>query len=380
MNTARTRMGALLWLLLVLVASPRSLLGQECCCPPAPCACSCQACCCPPTTCTVVTPQWSTEYRTKLEVRYRPETRQRMVAVYHDVPSTRTIEEEYTVMVSETRTRTVAETIKHPVYGDVRLRTTTMTPQVESRQGTYTVNRLVPVQEERTACECSDCCTPRTFASPPAPPAPGGPDPNAPPAPPARPYPPAVPGAGHPADASLAGGACNAGCNACALRKVCVTCWKPVSEQVAVQFPVTRFEPSSRLDIVPFYEYQTETKFPRGTVRGPDAANENANAERHRDAVGRRTTTGTIHGDGPLRGARAGPGGHLPLCRADGDRSIALFFSSCCLRAAGLSLAGCSRPFSDGGERNPRRLPQTAQTMPPLPRRISLATPLTRQG
>ena len=261
MNASRIRLCALLWPLLILVASPGPLLGQGCCCGPSPGPLLGQGCGCTPATCTIRVPQLITEYQTKLVTRYRPEIRERMVAVYHDVPHTKTIEEEYTVMVSETRTRTVAHTINHPVYGAIELRTTTMTPRVEARQATYTVSRQIPVQEERTACECSDCCAPRTFAAPPpAIAAAGGADPNAPPPPPATPAPPAPAGAATPPDASLVGAACTAGCNACAPRKVCVTCWKPVSQQVTVQYPLTRFESNSRLDTVSFYEYRTETK------------------------------------------------------------------------------------------------------------------------
>ena len=178
-----------------------------------------------------------------------------MVAVYRDVPATKTVEEEYTVMVPQTRVRTVADTINHPVYGSIELRTTTMTPRVESRRATYTVGRLVPVQEDRceSAC-CSTCSASLPPALPPALPPPlpatGGPDPNAPPPPPT----------GTPAGSSVAGGGCDPCCNACAPRKVCVTCWKPVSQQVTVQYPVTHLDPSSRFNTVPFYEYRKETK------------------------------------------------------------------------------------------------------------------------
>ena len=90
-----------------------------------------------------------TEYQTCWRTRYRSEVRQRMVTVYRDVPTTRTVQEEYTVMVPQTRTRTVAETINHPVYGDIQLRTTAMTPEVDVRQTTQTVTQMVAFQEAR---------------------------------------------------------------------------------------------------------------------------------------------------------------------------------------------------------------------------------------
>ncbi len=186
-------------------------------------------------------PQLVTEYQTQSVVRYRAEVRQRMVTVYRDVPSTRTVQEEYTVLVPETRVRTVAETINHPVYGDIQLRTTTMTPEVEARQGSQTVTQMVPVQEERVV---------QTGWTPtPAPPVVAGdPDSDASP-PPADAAPPVA--------APPVGEACNTCCNPC---KVCVTSWRPVSRQIAVKYPLTRFKPESRLDNVSFYEYQPETK------------------------------------------------------------------------------------------------------------------------
>jgi hypothetical protein len=164
-----------------------------------------------------------------------------MVTVYRDVPTTQTIEEQYTVMVPETRTRTVADTIYRPVYGDIELRTTSMVSAVEPRQGTYSVTRLVPVQEERTTCDCGPRCTTCGWTAPVAT------DPNAPPPPP---------------DAASSGGTCSSGCcnSCCAPQKTCVTCWKPVCQQVTVPYAVTEFTPEARLSTVSFCEYKPETQ------------------------------------------------------------------------------------------------------------------------
>ena len=258
MNNGPTKLRALPWLFLILVASAGRLLGQGCdtcdpCAPPCEpsCAPSCDSPCespcapsCAPATCSILMPQLVTEYQTRCVVRYRAEVRRRMVTVYRDVPSTRAVQEEYTVLVPETRVRTVAETINHPVYGDIQLRTTTMTPEVEARQGSQTVTQMVPVQEERVV---------QTGWSPtPAPPAVAGdPDPDAPPLP-AEAAPPVA--------APPVGDACNTCCNPCTPCKVCVTSWRPVSQQITVKYPLTRFKPEARLDNVSFYEYQPETK------------------------------------------------------------------------------------------------------------------------
>ena len=79
-----------------------------------------------------------------------------MITVYRDVPTTKTVEEEYTVMVPEVRRRTVEDTINRPVYRDIELRVTAMAPQIETRQATRTVCRMVPVQKERTVSETAD--------------------------------------------------------------------------------------------------------------------------------------------------------------------------------------------------------------------------------
>ena len=182
-----------------------------------------------------------TEYQTQCVVRYRPQVCQRMVTVYRDVPTDKTVEEQYTVLVPQQRTRTVSDVVNRPVYGDIQLRTTRMIPEVDVRQASYTVTQMVPVQEERVARPA--CCATA-----------------APPSPARRPDPPATcrRRRSHAAAASVAGG-CNGCCEPCPC-KVCVTSWKPVPQQVRVQYPLTRFKPESRLDTVSFYEYKPETR------------------------------------------------------------------------------------------------------------------------
>jgi hypothetical protein len=262
MNTNRTILCASLWLVASLVATPGQVSGRGwggvwgagC----GPCCTACVPC--PPTTCKVLVPQMVTEHETKTIVSYRPETRQRMVTVYRDVPTTKTIEEEYTVWVPQTRMQTVVDTINHPVYGDIELRKTTMTPRVEARQATLTVTRLAPFQEVRTQWAIDDSCPTCAASGLPAPPPSratlpdkspaGNMDANAPPAP---------RGALSVPDPIESGGACDT-CSVSVPRKVCVTCWRPVSHQEKVEYPLTNFQPNSRMETVSFYEYKPETK------------------------------------------------------------------------------------------------------------------------
>jgi len=225
-------------------------------------------------------PQCITENCIKTVTHYRRETRERTMVVYRDVPITKTIEESYTVMVPETRTRTVVKTVNHPVYRDIELRKTTMVPRVEARQASRNVCRMVPVQEERTVCEVVDRAeiggppvirtagyeresattdtVPLPSKAPPVSATADARDRNAPPPPPSTASPPASP-----AYAGAGGNACcQPACGACTpqviQRKVNVTCMRPVSERETIQYPVTHFQQSARLETVSFYEFQPE--------------------------------------------------------------------------------------------------------------------------
>ena len=202
-----------------------------------------------------------------------------MITVYRDVPTTKTVEEEYTVMVPEVRRRTVEDTINRPVYRDVELRITAMAPQIEARRATRTVCRIVPVHEERTVCETVD----RSAASSASPAVihtvsyqreTAVDDAGLPPpttlqdVPPgvevelAGPPPPTPPSPAGPAGAAACSSCGQPACNTCppavVQRKVCVTCMKPVSEQETIEYPLTHFQPKARSETVSYYEYQTE--------------------------------------------------------------------------------------------------------------------------
>ena len=111
-------------------------------------------------------PQVVTEHCLRTITHYRRETRQRMVTVYRDVPTTKTVKEEYTVMVPETRTRTVTETVNRPVSRQIELRKTAMTPQIESRQSTRTVCRMAPFRRRERFVKSRIRCQPGAGGDP----------------------------------------------------------------------------------------------------------------------------------------------------------------------------------------------------------------------
>jgi len=117
-------------------------------------ACACQPC---PPACrtvqrTVYVPQIVTEKRTVEMVQCSEEVRQRTCTVYRRVPETKTVEREYTVMVPQTRTKTVNYTVCKPVWEEVERQYTVMVPPTETRQATRRVCKMQPVTTTRTVC------------------------------------------------------------------------------------------------------------------------------------------------------------------------------------------------------------------------------------
>jgi hypothetical protein len=276
MTLARALCGSLAgWI--VIVAGFASKAPAQCC--PAPVVCA---------------PTPVVMEKQKMTVRrYRNETRERLVTVYRRVPEGQSVEEEYTVMVPQTRLRNVDVTINEPVPQSIELRTTTMTPITETRQATQTVCRMIPVQQERTVCEVVyPSCAERS----PTPPTPttenqvrnsirtvafarsanGDRDPNAPPPPPTANQPSAnPPPAGAACDSCGAPASCDT-CTPCCpqvvRRVVKVTCMQPISEQQTIDYPVTRFEPNVQARTVGYnlLEPRTETRVEEYTVDVPE--------------------------------------------------------------------------------------------------------------
>jgi hypothetical protein len=205
------------------------------CAPPAP----------PTAECTVLAPQVVTEYRTMTVTRSRQETRRRTVYVNKEVPRVKDVEEEYTVIVPEVRTRTVEDTISRPVYNDIVLRKTKMSPEIEARQATRTVCKLVSFQEERTVYDIAPEPV-AGAATPPPPPAQSGPPPR---------------GAANDAPCPTCPAPACAACPSTAAllpRTVSVTCTRPVSQQETIEYPVAHLKPDVRMETVSFYEFKPE--------------------------------------------------------------------------------------------------------------------------
>jgi hypothetical protein len=239
-------------------------------CPPPPCGPVCGATC---GACACASPP-APPRRTHV-TRFRPELRDHSVVTYRTVPEVKNVEEPYTVMVAQTRTRTVEDVVNHPVYHDITLQTTRLVPHTETRQATRTVCRNVPVQEERTVCEVTGHWQSAPLAGAPAAPASLREEQVSPPPPPslapnvtapahAKTEPPPAIAAAPP----VLAGACG-GCETCSgpvwvpevvQRKVMVTCMKPVVEQQPYEYAVTRVTPEVQSRTVAFQEFEPEKR------------------------------------------------------------------------------------------------------------------------
>lgn len=99
---------------------------------------------------TIMVPTTVLETRQSQSVEYRDEIRQRVVTVYDQVPETRQITTEHTVLVPETRHRTEQFTVQVPVVRCVPQSVTVQTLQTETRIGTRLITRCVQGTELRT--------------------------------------------------------------------------------------------------------------------------------------------------------------------------------------------------------------------------------------
>lgn len=168
--------------LLLGVADQASALGhRRATFGPATCAPStCAPKTCAPATCqpkvqyverTVMCPTYVTEYCKVKAIECRPQVQEREVVEYRPVYETKVVERTCTVMVPETRTKTVECVVNVPVWKDVVQEYTVMVPHCEKRQGTRTVCKMVPVTQKRTVVEdqgqweerpCPTTCAPKT--------------------------------------------------------------------------------------------------------------------------------------------------------------------------------------------------------------------------
>ena len=99
---------------------------------------------------TIMVPQTVMETRDVQSVEYREEVRERSHMVYEQVPETRQVVTQHTVMVPETRQRTETFSIQVPFEREVPQTYTVEKIGTETRTGTRQVCRCVPKTEMRT--------------------------------------------------------------------------------------------------------------------------------------------------------------------------------------------------------------------------------------
>ena len=99
---------------------------------------------------TIMVPTTVLETRQTQSVEYRDEVRERAVTVYDQVPETRVITTEHTVLVPETRQRIEQFEVQVPFVRNVPESITVQTLQTETRTGTRLITRCVQGTELRT--------------------------------------------------------------------------------------------------------------------------------------------------------------------------------------------------------------------------------------
>lgn len=99
---------------------------------------------------TIMVPTTVLETRQTQSVEYRDEIRERSVTVYDQVPETRQITTEQTVLVPETRQRIEQFSVQVPVVRTVPQSVTVQTLQTETRTGTRRITRCVQGTELQT--------------------------------------------------------------------------------------------------------------------------------------------------------------------------------------------------------------------------------------
>ncbi len=99
---------------------------------------------------TIMVPTTVLETRQTQSVEYHDQVRERAVTVYDQVPETRRVTSEQTVLVPETRHRTEEYDVQVPVVRTVRQNVTVQNVQMETRVGTRRIARYVPGTELQT--------------------------------------------------------------------------------------------------------------------------------------------------------------------------------------------------------------------------------------
>ncbi|MEO8495690.1 MAG: hypothetical protein ABI614_11510 [Planctomycetota bacterium] len=99
---------------------------------------------------TIYVPQMVPETRVVNQTVCEPEVRDRVVTVYRQVPETRQVVQNFTVMVPHQETRTQNYVVSRPVWSEVEQTYNVSIPQTEPRSGVRSVCRPVQVQQTRT--------------------------------------------------------------------------------------------------------------------------------------------------------------------------------------------------------------------------------------
>lgn len=99
---------------------------------------------------TIMVPETYAETRQVQSVEYRDEVRERAHTVYDQVPETKHITTQHTVMVPETRERLESFTVQVPFEREVAQAYTVNRLQTETRTGTRDICRCIPKTETRT--------------------------------------------------------------------------------------------------------------------------------------------------------------------------------------------------------------------------------------
>jgi len=140
---ARAGLASILAAMLVFAVVDRADAGCGC----AACVSSCQSS--QTVEKTIYVPQLVPETRIVNQIICEPEIRERVVTVCRQVPETREVTENFTVMVPHQRTRTENCVVCKPVWSEVQQTCNILIPQTEPRKGVRSVCRPVQVQETR---------------------------------------------------------------------------------------------------------------------------------------------------------------------------------------------------------------------------------------
>ena len=92
------------------------------------------------------------ETRTVQTTEFRPEVQQRTIVVHRRIPETRQVTETVLVTVPVQKTRTVNCNVTRPVFEEVDQDYTVLVPHTETRTGVRTVCQPVQVETTRTVC------------------------------------------------------------------------------------------------------------------------------------------------------------------------------------------------------------------------------------